>query len=163
MNVLITGIPGVGKTTLIRKVIQGIQNVHGFYTQEIRENNKRVGFAIETVDGKKGVLAHTGIESPFRVSKYKVNLSDIDMICVPSLDHDTGIIIIDEIGKMELYSDLFKQKVVEVLDTGKVVATIMERPHPFTDEIKKRKDVNLFTVTKENRNELVDVIKKELE
>ena len=162
MNILITGRPGVGKTTLISKVIQGRKNAKGFFTKEIRKNRKRVGFAIETLDGKKGVLAHVNIESPFRVSKYKVNLKDIEDICVPSLDVHADFIIIDEIGKMELFSQKFKQKVIEALDTGKVIATIMERPNPFADQIKKRKDVNLYTVTEENRNELTDILRMEI-
>jgi len=152
----------VGKTTVIQKAIQGRQNVNGFFTKEIRKKGKRIGFAIETVDGKTGVLAHINIQSPFRVSKYRVNLKDIEEICVPSLDVDGDLIVIDEIGKMELFSEQFKQKVVEALDTGKVIATIMERPHPFTDTIKRRNDVKLFTVTEENRNNLVDVLKMEL-
>lgn len=163
MNILITGRPGVGKTTLIHKVIQDRQNVKGFFTKEIREKGKRVGFAIETIDGKKGVLAHINVKSPHRVSKYKVNLKDIEDICVPSIDTESDLIVIDEIGKMELYSEQFKQKVMHALDTGCVIATIMERPHPFTDTIKRRNDVTLFTVTEENRNSLVDVLKKELE
>ncbi len=159
MNILITGKPGVGKTTLISKVIQGRQNAKGFFTREIRKNRKRVGFAIETLDGKEGVLAHMNIESPFRVSKYKVNLKDIEDICVPSLDVHADFIIIDEIGKMELFSQKFKQKVMEALDTGKVIATIMERPNPFADQIKRRKDVRLYTVTEENKNELADILR----
>lgn len=162
MNLLVTGRPGIGKTTLIAKVIQDYSKVNGFFTREIKENKRRVGFAIETIDGKKGVLAHVGIKSPFRVSKYKVNLEDIETICVPSLTKEGDLVIIDEIGKMELFSEKFKQKVVEVLDAGNVIATIMERPHPFTDRIKRRKDVKIFTVTEENRDELVGILKMEL-
>lgn len=152
----------MGKTTVIQKAIQGRQNVNGFFTKEIREKGKRIGFAIETVDGKTGILAHINIQSPFCVSKYRVNIKDIDEICVPSLDVDGDLIVIDEIGKMELFSEQFKQKVMEALDTGKVIATIMERPHPFCDTIKRRNDVKLFTVTEENRNNLIDVLKMEL-
>ena len=162
MNILITGKPGVGKTTLILKVVQDYQDVHGFFTREIRKNRKRVGFSIETLDGKKGILAHVDIQSPFRVSKYKVNLKDIKKILIPSIKKEGDLIVIDEIGKMELFSEEFKQKVIEALDTGKVVATIMERPNLFCDKIKSRKDVKMFTVTEENRNNLVDVVRTEL-
>jgi nucleoside-triphosphatase len=162
MNILITGKPGVGKTTLIQKVVQGHENLCGFFTKEIRENRKRVGFAIETMDGRKGVLAHVSIKSPFRVSKYGVNLEDIDEVCVPSLSVEGCLIIIDEIGKMELFSEKFKQKVEEALDTGKVVATIMEQSHPFTDKVKRRKDVKVFVLTEDKRNELVTILKMEL-
>ena len=162
MNILITGKPGIGKTTVIRKIIAGCPNVEGFFTGEIRENRKRIGFAIETVDGRKGVLAHVGIKSPFHVSKYSVNLQDIEEICVPSLKLEADLIVIDEIGKMELFSERFKEKVINALDTRKVLATIMESPHPFTDKIKKRDDVCMYTVTEENRCELVDIIRKKI-
>lgn len=163
MNVLLTGKPGVGKTTLIQKVVQGHQKVSGFFTKELRERGERVGFSIETFQGKKGILAHVGVRSPFQVSKYRVNVADIDGICVPSIDLGSDLIVIDEIGKMELFSEKFRQRVVEALDTKKVIATILERPDPFCDDIKKRKDVRMFTVTEENRNELVNTLKKELE
>lgn len=147
---------------MIQKVIQGHDKVSGFFTQEIRKARKRVGFAIKTMDGKTGVLAHTDIESLYRVSKYKVNTKDIETVLIPSIILDADLIVIDEIGKMELFSEKFKQKVVEALNTGNVIATIMERPHPFTDAIKARKDVTVFTVTEENRDRLVDVLRKEL-
>jgi nucleoside-triphosphatase len=163
MNILITGKPGVGKTTLIRTVIQDYQNVEGFFTKEIRKARKRVGFEIETLGGKKGVLAHVDIKSPFHVSKYNVNLKDIEEICVPSLKVDADLIVIDEIGKMELFSEKFRQKVIQALNTGKVIATIMERSHPFTDQIKARRDSKLFVVTRENREKLIRVLREELE
>lgn len=152
----------MGKTTVIQKVLKGREDVSGFFTQEMREGGGRVGFSIETFDGKKGTLAHVDFESPFCVSKYKVNIKDIEEVCVPSLNLDSGFIVIDEIGKMELFSEKFRKKVTEALDTGKVVATVMEKSHPFTDSIKRRRDVKVFTVTENNRDVLVDTLRKEL-
>lgn len=162
MNILLTGRPGIGKTTLIQAIIKGHDNISGFFTQEIKKGRKRVGFAIKTMDGKTGVLAHTDIESSYRVSRYKVNMTDIEKVILPSIQMDAAFIVIDEIGKMELFSEQFKQKVSEALQTGNVIATVMERPHPFTDALKARKDVHVFTVTEENRDELVEMLKKEL-
>ncbi|MGD2247682.1 MAG: NTPase [Candidatus Methanofastidiosia archaeon] len=162
MNILITGKPGIGKTTLIQNIVQSCDNVAGFYTKEIRKNGQRVGFAIKTMDGKTGVLAHIDIDSPVSVSKYKVNIPAIENICVPSINFSAGVIVIDEIGKMELYSESFKDIVLKALDTKNVVATIMERSHPFCNTIKKRKDTILYGVTKENRDELVDTIKRNI-
>ncbi|MGC1121655.1 MAG: nucleoside-triphosphatase [Candidatus Methanofastidiosia archaeon] len=159
MNILITGRPGIGKTTLIKNVINGVDTASGFFTTEMREKGKRVGFAIETVKGTKGVLAHVNIQGKYMVSKYTVNLSDIETVCVPSLDTESGLIVIDEIGKMELFSDQFRRSVLQALDTGKVIATIMEQSHPFTDAIKKRDDVELVTVTEETRDELVGILR----
>jgi nucleoside-triphosphatase len=162
MNLVVTGRPGIGKTTLIQNVIKGHDNISGFFTQEIKRGRKRVGFAIKTMDGKTGILAHTDIESPYRVSRYKVNMTDIEKVLLPSIQVNTALIVIDEIGKMELFSEQFRQKVIEAFHTGKVIATIMEQPHPFTDALKARKDVHVFTVTEENRDELVNTLRKEL-
>lgn len=162
MNILVTGQPGIGKTTLIQKVVHSCDNTAGFYTQEIRKDGRRIGFAIKTMDGKSGILAHINIDSPFKVSKYKVNIPDIENICVPSIDLDADVIVIDEIGKMELYSESFKQKVLKALETKKVVATIMKRKHPFCDTIKEREDTKIYTVTKENRDRLVKIIKNDI-
>ncbi len=75
-NILITGIPGVGKTTLIKKLADALKNFHpaGFYTEEIREDGIRKGFALIGCDGRREVLSHTDIKSPYRVGKYKVDL-----------------------------------------------------------------------------------------
>lgn len=162
MNILITGRPGVGKTTLIKKVIEDIDTKSGFFTTEIRGGGRRVGFAIETVDGTTGILAHVDIKSKYSVSKYRVNISDIEAVCVPSLEMERDLIVIDEIGKMELFSDQFRNRVLQALGTGKVIATIMEQSHPFTDAIKNRDDVELVTVTEETRDELVDILKEKI-
>ncbi|MBU7044042.1 MAG: AAA family ATPase [Theionarchaea archaeon] len=162
MNILITGAPGVGKTTLIQTLISGCTTATGFYTREIREQNKRVGFAIETLCGKKGILAHIDIQSPYMVSRYGVNLSHIDTICVPSMDLSGYPIVIDEIGKMELFSSRFRTQVLRALDTHKVLATIMEHPHTFTDTVKSRTDTTIFRVTRQNRETVCDELKTSL-
>ncbi|MDL1986092.1 MAG: hypothetical protein LWX08_00310, partial [Deltaproteobacteria bacterium] len=85
-NILVTGPPRCGKSTLIEKVILCIEKpMTGFFTREIKEKGKRVGFSIITLDGKKGVLAHQNIRSRCRVGKYGVNLDDIDRIAVSSI------------------------------------------------------------------------------
>ena len=117
-NILITGLPGVGKTTLIRRLAEEIKNFHpaGFYTAEIREGGIRKGFELISLDGKKGLLSHIDIKSPYRVSKYKVDikgfgdfLNSIAFSC-PA----TRLIIIDEIGKMECLSDKFRNLIKEI-------------------------------------------------
>jgi nucleoside-triphosphatase len=162
MNILITGAPGVGKTTLIRTLIADCPTATGFYTEEIREDHKRVGFAIKTLQGKSGILAHVTIHGPHRVSRYGVNVSHIKDICIPSMDLTGYPIVIDEIGKMELVSTPFRKQVLKALDTCKVLATIMERSHPFTDAIKKREDTQLYSVTRQNREHLCDELRTHL-
>jgi nucleoside-triphosphatase len=85
-NILFTGVPGIGKSTIIEKIVQRInRSKTGFYTREIRASGRRVGFAITTLDGKHGTLAHIDIPGRIRVGRYGVNLPDIDLIAVPSM------------------------------------------------------------------------------
>ncbi len=158
-NILLAGKPGIGKTTAIKRIIEKLDpdEFSGFYSREIREEGKRVGFVLETFSGKSGILAHVNSSSVHRVSKYGVNIKDINAIAVPELQlaRETGkIIIIDEIAKMELFSRLFASEVTECLNTKRVLGTIQQRNHPFLDEIKSRPDVQLIELMMENRDQI---------
>jgi len=163
-NILITGKPGSGKTTLLKEISQKLRSkISGFYSEEIRKNGKRVGFKIKTFEGKEGLLAHLDFKSKYQVGKYKVNLKDLEEIGVKAIEkgiEEGKIIFIDEIGKMELFSEKFKEAVLKALNSkNKVLATIMLAKNPFADKIKTRKDVKLFYLKRENFEE----IKKEIE
>jgi len=160
-NILITGPPQCGKSTLIERIIQRIERpMVGFLTREIRENGKRVGFSIVTLDGRTGILAHRNIPGPPRVGGYGVNLTDLDETAIPAMrptrpDH---LVILDEIGKMECFSTKFRQRLVQMLDGPyDVLGTISEKTSPFIQNIKRRPDVTLIQVTRENRETLVDL------
>jgi len=157
-NILLTGPPRCGKSTLIEKVAGKIQKpMTGFITREIREEGKRVGFSIETLDGKEGVLAHEKIKGRYRVGKYGVNLNDIDQIAVPSMlpTRSDRIIVIDEIGKMECFSPLFRQILMKILDSDNpVIGTIAQKGDRFIQKIKERDDILLIHVSEKNRDEL---------
>ncbi len=162
-NILLTGIPRIGKTTIIHKIISGIKRgCAGFYTEEMREGNQRVGFKLVTIDNKNCILSHKNIKSRHRVGKYGVNLECIERIGVASIlegIQKKKLIIIDEIGKMELFSKDFKEIVIKALDSeSAVLGTILFRPHPFCEGIKKRKDVESIEVTTENRDRLPSVL-----
>ncbi len=163
-NLLLTGRPGIGKTTLILKITQSLGDVGGFYTHELREGGRRVGFSIKTFAGKEGILSHQTLKSPYRVGRYRVNLEDIDRIGVESVrsglsDPAVRYLVIDEIARMELYSENFKSVVLSALDSTKpVLATIQMRTDPFLDAIKSRPDVRLIDVNRENRDSLPDQI-----
>jgi nucleoside-triphosphatase len=161
-NILLTGKPGCGKTTLIRNVLEGLTgtNAGGFYTQEIRGGGGRVGFKINTLDGKEGVLAHVDYKGRFRVGKYFVNIDDIDEIGVKSIldSLKKDLIIIDEIGRMELFSEKFRDVTLMALGTGRVLGTIMLGSDPFVEGIKEREDVEIIPVTLKNRDFLVGEI-----
>lgn len=157
-NLLVTGRPGVGKTTLIRKVLDGLDvRAGGFYTSEIRENGKRVGFAITDLAGGSGVLAHVAIASEFRVGRYGVNKDDIEAIGVPAIDDAvlrSDLVVMDEVGRMELCSDAFQAAVMRALDSRTpVLGTIQDRRNPFLDAVRARTDVKIVRITEANRDE----------
>ena len=105
-NILITGLPGSGKTTLVEKIVRQLDvPVAGFITREIRERGNRLGFSIDTFDGQSGVLAHVDFKSGYRVGRYGVQIETIDKIAVTSLNPSATdvLIVIDEIGKMVLF------------------------------------------------------------
>jgi len=158
-NILISGRPGIGKTSVILKVVQQFRGrIGGFITREIKKSGKRIGFELETLDGKKGILAHIDVKSPYKVSKYGVNIEDLEKIGVRSINNamkDCELIVIDEIGKMELFSTYFKNAVLDAFNRDiKVLATITQSNLPFVKEIKERKDVKIFGVTIKNREHL---------
>ncbi|MGB9628578.1 MAG: NTPase [Thermodesulfobacteriota bacterium] len=165
-NILITGTPGVGKTTLIKNLSKSLAPFHpvGFYTGEIREKGVRKGFELISLDGTKGLLSHIDIKSPHRVSKYKVDVRGFEVFLktIPFLNPETHLIIMDEIGKMECLSDLFKNLLQNILDSEKrLVATIALKGSGLIEEVKKRQDVVLFEISQRNRDSLLSEILKE--
>jgi nucleoside-triphosphatase len=159
MNILLTGKPGVGKSTIIQKVLESIGTEHaaGFWTMEIRIDGRRVGFSMQTVDGVVGSLAHINNKTGPRVGRYGVSVEHIDEVAIPSLErarNSDGVIIIDEIASMELKSPRFAPEVRRCLDTGRVLGTLQLRSGPFQDEVRSRNDVRLIEVTPENRDQL---------
>jgi nucleoside-triphosphatase len=159
---LLTGAPGSGKTTVLRRVAAGLEGrpVCGFLTEEIREGRERVGFRIETFNRESGVLAHVGIRSPYRVSRYFVDVATLDRIVAASLDvPDAEICLVDEIGKMESLSERFVRAIERLLDSHRLlVATIAARGTEWIEKIKAREDTELWTVTRSNRDGLPDEV-----
>jgi nucleoside-triphosphatase len=156
---LLTGQPGTGKTALIREALARSKvEAGGFYTEEIRTGGVRQGFRIITLDGREAVLADVNISSPHRVSKYKVDTESLDTVGVSALRQalrESDLIVIDEIGKMELLSPRFREAVTQAVNSGKrVLGTIMLSPHPFADEIKRHPQVETLLVTRDNRPEV---------
>ncbi len=160
MNLLLTGKPGVGKTTVIKRVLEELCiPATGFYTREIRGPTGRLGFEAITLAGDRCILAHINFKSPHRVSKYGVDVSTFEQIIVPSIDPDlhpqAALIVIDEIGKMECFSSRFCQVVLKALSSGKpVLGTITMGGGPFIEGVKRRPDVEIIVVTPYNRDSL---------
>jgi nucleoside-triphosphatase len=153
---LITGHPGCGKTTLVRRLVDELGvTAGGFYTQEIRTRGRREGFGITTLDGETATLAGVHIAGGPRVARYGVNTAAMDHVASPAIERaigDARLIVIDEIGKMELLSNRFRQAVLAALECGKpVLATVMLAAHPWADALKRRPEVSLVVLTEANR------------
>jgi nucleoside-triphosphatase len=152
---------------LIEKVVQGISRpATGFFTQELREKGRRVGFSITTLEGKTGVLAHQSIRSRFRVGNYRVNLEDLDQIAVPSMLPSTPdqIVVVDEVGKMECFSPLFKETLIQVLSSANpVIGSVAIKGDHFIQSIKKRDDVSLVSITEKTRDDALQLIFEKLQ
>lgn len=167
-NILLTGKPGIGKTTVIKSSVGGIRaDAGGFYTQETRIGKVRSGFEIVTLSGTKRLMASKGYKSQYRVGSYGVDIETVDSLAsgaiMDAID-SKSVIVIDEIGRMELYSDKFRSAVLRALDSNKpVIGTIMEKSNPFADAIKERNDVELIRVTETNRETLPDTLKMKIE
>ena len=160
---LLTGQPGTGKTALIKEGLARTEvEGGGFYTEEIRTGGIRQGFRIATLDGQEAILAHVDISSPYQVSRYRVDTEALDRVAVSALRRalkEADLIVIDEIGKMELLSPQFREAVMQAINSGKkVLGTIMLNPHPFADEIKRHPEVEAVLVTKGNRADVFEKI-----
>ncbi|MBI2882539.1 MAG: AAA family ATPase [Candidatus Methylomirabilis oxyfera] len=156
---LLTGRPGVGKTTAIHRIAASLVGwrLAGFYTDEIRESGQRQGFRAVSFDGSEKVMAHSNIHSPYRVGKYGVDLSVIDQLADLTLGlmPEVDCYLVDEIGKMECYSQRFIAAVRTLLTSHcLVVATIALRGGGFIAEVKQRTDIEQWEVTLKNREEL---------
>jgi len=158
---LLTGRPGTGKTSLIKRAVARMKGkAGGFYTEEIRSQGVREGFRLVTLDGQDTILAHVNIHSPCRVSKYGVDIDNLDRIGVSALHQaaqQCDLVVVDEIGKMELFSPSFREAVLQIIDSGKrVLGTIMLSPDPRADAIKRKPQVKLLTVTRANHHEVLE-------
>jgi nucleoside-triphosphatase len=158
---LLTGRPGTGKTSLIKQAVAEMRGkAGGFYTQEMRSGGVRQGFKLVTLDGHSTILAHIDIHSPYRVSKYGVDIDGLDKVGVAALhkaSRQCELVVIDEIGKMELFSDNFRKAVLQIIDSGKkLLGTIMLNPNPWADAIKLKPQINLVALTRANHHQVLN-------
>lgn len=173
----LTGRSGIGKTSILIKVIQILKKedhiIGGMITQEYREHGFRIGFkVIDVKTDAKGWLAHINQDVGPRIGRYVVNLNDLNNIGVKALlnaAQESEIIVVDEIGPMELKSTSFQEAIHTVIESEKpIIGTIHQRMHgKIVDDIRKRSDVALFEVRLENREKLhfkiVDLIHRYLQ
>lgn len=160
-NIFITGPPSIGKTTVIKKVIKLLMDpVKGFYTEEECVYGQRVGFIMHTLDGKQGYLAHQDIASDYKIRRFGVSIENIESIAVPAIAPDAkSVIILDEIGKMECFSEKFVAAAKQALDSlNIVIGTITLGGTDFILEVKQRMDIEILEVTLLNRDLLPKII-----
>ncbi len=155
-NILITGAPKSGKSTFLDKLIADYSNKFGFLTKEIRKDGIRTGFEMVSHDGGKMMLADVDTVDTHKVGKYFVHTKNIDLFLKKLSSSDSkDLLYIDEIGQMQLFSDLFRKIVLQFLNSPNTcVATITSvYEDDFTRDIKNRADVIVVEITPENREE----------
>jgi nucleoside-triphosphatase len=160
-RLLLEGRPGIGKTTVTRRLLKLLQKagvpVAGFTTGELRIGGRREGFVVEAVSGAREVLAHVDLPGPPRVGRYGVDLAALERVALPALREPGagGVVVVDELGRMELASSAFRAAVVELLGRDvAVVATVHRARHRFTDALKRRPDIRVVRVTEATRDAL---------
>ncbi|NIR42607.1 MAG: NTPase [Gemmatimonadetes bacterium] len=162
-RILLTGRPGCGKTTAVRETVERLGpaiEVAGFYTEELRRAGRRIGFDVVTVDGRRGPLARAGAPGP-PVGRYGVDLESFDRVGVAELEAGLSagadLLVVDEIGKMELLSDRFVSALERLFDPAEdhvVLGTILRGRHPKADWLRSQSGVEIIEVTEANRDAL---------
>eukprot|EP00878_Enallax_costatus_P006810 GHUV01007138.1.p2 GENE.GHUV01007138.1~~GHUV01007138.1.p2 ORF type:complete len:207 (+),score=74.77 GHUV01007138.1:776-1396(+) len=193
-HVFVTGPPGVGKSTLIQRVLEQLQlqaaphgsggsssRAHpgsigsptGFYTEEVRAGGERVGFDVVTMAGQRGPLARAGTvaRGAPTVGKYVVDVSSFEALALPALLPAAAIrlVVIDEVGKMELFSTKFYPAVQALLDDprllvfGSVPVPRCGRTIPQVEAVTTRPDISNITVSRDNRDQLPSTICRQIQ
>ncbi len=160
---LLTGRPGIGKTTLLRRVVEelGERPSAGFLTEEIRGKERRLGFRITPLGSEPRVMAHVDHPGPERVGRYGVDLAAIDGVVEDLLQAAprAELVLIDEIGKMECLSQRFVNAMRTLFEGRRpIVATIAQSGGGFIAEAKRRRDAELREVELSNREGLVESV-----
>lgn len=171
----ITGMPNVGKTETLLKIIESLEKhgyvVGGMLTEPIVKKKQRIGFyAVDWQTKEKEVFAHIDFEAKEKVGEYGVDTAALDRVGVPAIekaimDENVNIIVIDEIGKMEMLSEAFCKMVTEALDSDKPIMVTLHKKSrtPLLQDVRRRDDIRILEVTPVNRNLLPYKIEKIME
>jgi len=170
--IFLTGRPGVGKTTVLLRAVELLKaegaRVGGMVSREVREGGVRVGFElIDLATGRRGWLAHVRQPRGPKLGRYRVNIEDLEGVGVEAILRavdEADLVVIDEVGPMELFSERFVEAVRLALESGKpVLGTIHWRARgPLLDEIRRSPSVRIMTVSPSNRERLPALVAGEL-
>jgi nucleoside-triphosphatase len=171
MKFALTGRPGIGKTTVVKKLAEALgSRAVGFWTQELRRGGRRVGFELVRTDGKRALLASVDRPSPYRVGRYFIYPEVLDSLAVPFLEEALGepegkVFLIDEVGKMELLSPSFVNLIEKLIDAelDAVLTVPLKTVHPVVARIKNSGKFKLIHLTEKNRDSVPERILKALE
>jgi nucleoside-triphosphatase len=161
LRILLTGLPGCGKTTVVLRTLRLLsQPAAGFYTEEVRGRGGggRLGFDVVALDGRRGPLARVGRPGP-RVGKYAVDLESFEDVGVRALGaglrEPHQLLVLDELGKMEFLSTAFVTLLERAFQSpNPLLGTILHRPHPLADRFRHAPGVELIPVARQNRDAL---------
>jgi nucleoside-triphosphatase len=169
----LTGNPGIGKTTVLMKIVDVLKTrgfkVGGMITREVREVGERVGFEILDLNSsKRGWLAQVNIGTGPRVGRYRINLKDLEEIGAKSIldaARHAEVVVIDEIGPLELFSNKFRVAVQKAMLSHKPVVAVIhwKTKEALINEVKAREDAEIFAVTYANREDLIEVVLSQLQ
>ncbi len=158
----ITGLPGSGKTHALLRVIDMLKeeelSIGGMVDEPVEDGRRKTGFTVRNLlTGEQQMFASVDYESKIVVGKIGVDLSKLEEVGVKAIKdamEQCDIIVIDEVGKMEVESEAFVEAVKESLEVGKpMIITLHKKSrNPLLQDIRRRDDVRILEVTPTNRN-----------
>jgi len=166
-KIFLTGDPGCGKTTVVRRVVERLAGLPmtGFWTEDVRENESRIGFRGVTLDGQTFTLARSGAAGPWRVGPYGVDLEGLETVGVPALrpSPETRLVVLDEVGKMEAFSSVFREAVEDLLEGPvPVLGTVAVHGVGFVKHVRHDPRVTLVRMTRASREAMVGELRRRL-